>query len=66
MTQYLPEKAGRILPYLLRVRDELRVPVIYVSHDRAEVDQLADRVVVLDEGRVVPEDRAAHTPPARS
>jgi molybdate transport system ATP-binding protein len=47
------ERRRRILPYLVRVRDELRVPVIYVSHDRVEVDQLADRVIVLDKGRVV-------------
>jgi molybdate transport system ATP-binding protein len=53
------ERRRRILPYLLRVRDDLGVPVIYVSHDRAEVDQLADRVVVLDEGRVVPHVRGA-------
>ncbi len=46
------ERRRRILPYLLRVRDELKVPVIYVSHDRAEVDQLADRVLILDNGRV--------------
>jgi molybdate transport system ATP-binding protein len=46
------ERRRRILPYLLRVRDDLGVPVIYVSHDRGEVDQLADRVIVLDEGRV--------------
>jgi molybdate transport system ATP-binding protein len=45
------ERRRRILPYLLRVRDDLGVPVIYVSHDRAEVDQLADRVIVLDAGR---------------
>ena len=47
------ERRRRILPYLLRVRDELGVPVIYVSHDRSEVDQLADRVLILDGGRVV-------------
>ena len=46
------ERRRRILPYLLRVRDELGIPVIYVSHDRVEVDQLADRVVMLDNGRV--------------
>ena len=45
------ERRRRILPYLLRVRDDLGVPVIYVSHDRGEVDQLADRVIVLDHGR---------------
>ena len=47
------ERRRRILPYLLRVRDDLGVPVIYVSHDRAEVDQLADRVIVLEAGRAV-------------
>ena len=46
------ERRRRILPYLLRVRDELGIPVIYVSHDRGEVDQLADRVIVLENGRV--------------
>ena len=46
------ERRRRILPYLVRVRDELKIPVIYVSHDRKEVDQLADRVVVLRDGRV--------------
>jgi molybdate transport system ATP-binding protein len=45
------ERRRRILPYLLRVRDDLGVPVIYVSHDRAELDQLADRVIVLENGR---------------
>ncbi len=47
------ERRRRILPYLLRVRDELGIPVIYVSHDRAEVDQLSDRVLMLESGRVV-------------
>ena len=46
------ERRRRILPYLLRVRDDLGVPVIYVSHDRGEVDQLADRVIALADGRV--------------
>jgi len=34
------------------VRDELHLPIIYVSHDREEVQRLADYVVVLDAGRV--------------
>ena len=42
----------RILPYLLRVRDELRIPIVYVSHDREEAEELADVVVTLDQGRV--------------
>lgn len=47
------ERRRRILPYLSRVRDELGVPVLYVSHDRVEVDQLADRIIVLEAGRAV-------------
>ncbi|MBA2305375.1 MAG: ATP-binding cassette domain-containing protein [Acidobacteria bacterium] len=47
------ERRRRILPYLLRVRDDLGVPVIYVSHDRAELGQLADRVIVLDDGHAI-------------
>ena len=46
------ERRRRILPYLERVRDELAVPIIYVTHDRSEVRQVAEHVVVLDNGRV--------------
>jgi molybdate transport system ATP-binding protein len=47
------ELRRRILPYLERVRDELRVPIIYVTHAREEVHALADCVIVLDRGRVI-------------
>ncbi|MGH6684422.1 MAG: molybdenum ABC transporter ATP-binding protein [Pseudolabrys sp.] len=42
-----------IMPYFLRLRDETRLPMIYVSHDPAEVKALASRVVMLDAGKVV-------------
>ena len=48
--------AGRkaeILPYLERLRDEIKVPMIYVSHDTAEVKRIATRVVRLEGGQVV-------------
>lgn len=47
------ELRRRILPYLERVRDELGVPILYVTHDRAEAQRFADRVVMLDRGSVV-------------
>ena len=47
------ERRRRILPYLERVRDQLAVPIVYVTHDAAEVRLLADHVVVLDQGLVV-------------
>jgi molybdate transport system ATP-binding protein len=47
------ERRRRILPYLERVRDELAVPIVYVTHDAEEVRRIADRVIVFEEGRVV-------------
>ena len=47
------ELRRRILPYLERVRDELAVPILYVTHDRDEARRFADRVVILDHGAVV-------------
>jgi len=41
-----------ILPYLERLRDEARVPMIYVSHTAAEVRRIASRVVRIEAGRV--------------
>ena len=41
-----------ILPYLERLRDEARVPIVYVSHAIAEVARLATTVVVMAEGKV--------------
>ena len=40
----------RILPYLIRVRDEFRLPTLFVSHDPTEVQALCDEVVVLEQG----------------
>ena len=38
------ELRRRILPYLARVCDELAVPIVYVTHDRAEVTAFAEEV----------------------
>jgi len=41
-----------LLPYFERLRDELAVPIVYVTHSFDEVIRLAQQVVVLDRGRV--------------
>ena len=41
------ERRGVILPYILRIRKELHVPLIYVTHDEAELNPIADRVLRL-------------------
>jgi molybdate transport system ATP-binding protein len=43
----------QILPFLKRVKDETRIPMIYVTHSRAEVDYLADRVLLMEQGTLV-------------
>jgi molybdate transport system ATP-binding protein len=42
-----------ILPYLVRLRDDAGIPIVYVSHSPAEVRRIATTVVRLDAGRVV-------------
>jgi molybdate transport system ATP-binding protein len=46
------ERKLEILPYLVRLRDEANVPMVYVSHDAGEMRQLATQVVMLKRGRV--------------
>jgi molybdate transport system ATP-binding protein len=45
-------RRAEILPYLVRLRDEARIPMVYVSHDAAEMRQLATQIVVLQRGHV--------------
>jgi molybdate transport system ATP-binding protein len=41
-----------ILPYLVRLRDEAGIPMVYVSHDAAELRQLATQIVMLKSGHI--------------
>ena len=45
-------RKAEILPYLERLRDEMGLPILYVSHALAEVARLATTVVVLEAGRL--------------
>ncbi|MEZ0308357.1 MAG: molybdenum ABC transporter ATP-binding protein [Ramlibacter sp.] len=48
-----------ILPWLERLRDELHIPMLYVTHSADEVARLADTLIVLDQGRVTAAGPAA-------
>ncbi|HTY43502.1 MAG TPA: molybdenum ABC transporter ATP-binding protein [Thermoanaerobaculia bacterium] len=48
-----PGLRGRILPYLLRVREALGIPFLYVTHNAGEARAVADAALVLREGSVV-------------
>jgi molybdate transport system ATP-binding protein len=45
-------RKAEILPYIERLRDRARVPIVYVSHSLGEVARLASSIVLLSEGKV--------------
>ncbi len=48
-----PPRKSELLPYIERLRDELGLPILYISHAFNEVVRLADHLLVVDHGRVV-------------
>ncbi|MEP1209627.1 MAG: ATP-binding cassette domain-containing protein [Rhizobiaceae bacterium] len=48
-------RRAHVLPYLERLRDETTIPIVYVSHHRDEILQLADLIFTIDEGTVTQE-----------
>ncbi len=50
-----------ILPYLERLRDELSIPILYVTHNQHEVMRLADHILLLDQGRITLNSPLAET-----
>jgi molybdate transport system ATP-binding protein len=48
-----PELKGKILPYLLSVRDALEIPFLYVTHNAGEARAVAGEALVLRLGSVV-------------
>ncbi len=47
-------RRDEVLPYLDRLRTEIRMPVIYVTHTPADVESRAEQIIAMDRGRVVP------------
>ncbi len=45
------ERKRDILPYLERLRDELAIPILYISHHPEEIARLADTLVLMRQGR---------------
>lgn len=48
-----PETTHQILALLRRIRDELKLTIVLITHEMTVVKAIADRVAVLDDGRVV-------------
>ncbi|HEX7155293.1 MAG TPA: ATP-binding cassette domain-containing protein [Thermoanaerobaculia bacterium] len=48
-----PDLRRRVLDYLVRVRDEFPIPIVYVTHDDEEAAHICDEALLLERGRVV-------------
>ena len=48
-------RRAEVLPFLARLREAARLPILYVTHALEEVDALADRLVLVEAGRLVAE-----------
>lgn len=44
---------SRIIPYLANVRDEFRVPMLFVTHDPDEVTTLCDQTIEIRRGKII-------------
>lgn len=44
---------SRIIPYLGRIRDEFRLPMLFVTHDWSEVEALCHEVLILERGHLI-------------
>ena len=43
---------ARLLPFLHRIREEFKIPLIYVTHDASELRALCDEVILFEGGRI--------------
>ena len=55
------KRKQEILPYLIRLHQTLRIPVLYVTHSQHEVAQLADHLVLLETGKCITSGTLAET-----
>lgn len=46
------KRKQQILPFLLRVRDELKMPMLFVSHVQEEVRYLTETIWLIEDGRL--------------
>lgn len=53
LSQIDENRKSEILPYIERMRDEVKVPIVYVSHALDEVVRLAGRLVCIQDGRLL-------------
>ena len=57
-------RKDEVIPFLSRLTAELDMPILYVTHSAREIRLLADRVLMVDQGRITGSCSAADLAPA--
>jgi molybdate transport system ATP-binding protein len=47
----------KIIPYLRRIRDEFRLPMLYVTHDREEAQELCEEILIMNRGQITASEK---------
>jgi molybdate transport system ATP-binding protein len=50
------KRKQEVMPFLERLRDQARVPIVYVSHVLSEIERLSGRVVSMSDGKILAVD----------
>lgn len=61
LTALDPTRRAEVMPWLLRLRAALRIPMVYVTHSVDELTRLGDHLVVLAQGQVHDQGPIAQT-----
>jgi len=51
-----PEAASYIRHFLLKQRQQFKVSIIFTSHNMAEVEEVCDRVIFINHGKIIDDD----------
>ena len=52
-----PETANHIRKFLLEQRKDFHVSIIFTSHNMAEVEEICDRVIFINHGKIIADDK---------
>jgi len=55
---------SKIIPYFTRIRDEFKLPILYVTHDWEEVRALCSEALIMDRGRILRREPVRNTAPS--
>jgi ABC-2 type transport system ATP-binding protein len=57
-----PETANYIRKFILREQESRQLSIVFTSHNMAEVEEICDRVIIINHGKIIAEDTPSNLP----